>query len=143
MKTIITKISFRIVFLSLLCCSLQAYTNPAAAAEKTLIFPIPQQMALSDEEFLMDETISIIVPEQKSERDLFLARFLVRELSDKYGLALKIESGKKIPDDRKVVVMGSVENPLIKQYAIDNKLNITADDPGPKATFCMSAARRS
>ena len=63
------------------------------AAEKILIFPIPQQLELTGEEFVMDETVSIIVPEENSDEDIFLARFLVRELSDKYGIAVNIESG--------------------------------------------------
>jgi hypothetical protein len=99
-------------------------------AEKTLIFPIPQQMELSDEVFVLDESVSIIVPRDRSEKDIFLARFLIRELSDKYGIALKMESRGDIPDDRKVVLMGTVDNPLIKQYIIDRRLAITENDPG-------------
>ena len=108
--------------------------NPATvlAIEKTIIFPIPQQMEVTNEWFVLDESVSIIIPEQSSEKDLFLARYLVKELSDKYGIAVKIEPGKVIPGGRKVVVMGAATNPLIKHYCIDNKLDVTGKDPGPE-----------
>ncbi len=100
------------------------------AAGKILIFPIPQQMELTGEEFLLDESISIIVPQESSENDIFLARFLVRELSDKYGIAVKIEPAATIPGGRKVVVMGSAHNPLIKEYVRENKLELNEKSPG-------------
>lgn len=100
------------------------------AAEKTLIFPIPQQLELTGEEFVLDESVSIIVPGDRSENDIFLARFLVRELSDKYGIAVKIEPAASIPEGRKVVVMGAAGNPLIKQYLRENKLKLNEKSPG-------------
>jgi len=110
---------FRSVMVYMLIIILSTNVN---AAEKTLIFPIPQKLEVTDEIFELDETVSIIVPQKNNEEDLFLARFLVRELSDKYGIAIKIETNSHIPEGRKVVVMGSVDNPLIKQYNEDNNL---------------------
>ncbi len=106
------------------------FTSRLMAAEKALIFPIPQQIELTDDLFVLDESVSIIVPQDMNEKDIFLARFLVRELSDKYGIALQIESQSEIPEGRKVVIMGSADNPLIKQYGIDNDLDITEKNPG-------------
>src|SRR4030042_4218801 len=122
----------RIVFITSLCPMLSGYSARLLAIEKTLIFPIPQQMEVTDELVVLDESVSIVIPEQSSEKDLFLARFLVRELSDKYGIAVKIEPGKVIPKDRRVVVMGAFTNPLIKKYCIDNKLDVTVEDPAPE-----------
>ena len=115
-----------------LCFILSGYPARLLAIEKNLIFPIPQQMEVTDEWFVLDESVSIVIPEQSSEKDLFLARFLVRELSDKYGIAVKIEPRRNIPGGKKVVVMGTAINPLIKQYCIDNKLDLTGKDPGPE-----------
>jgi len=130
MNTILSKRCRRIIFLIALCSSLFGYTSMVMAADKTLIFPIPQQMELSDDVFVLDESVSIIVPQNRSEEDMFLARFLVRELSDKYGLALKIESRSDIPAGRKLVIMGAASNPLIRKYSQDNRLDITETDPG-------------
>ncbi len=105
---------------------------PVNAAGKTLIFPIPQQMELSGQVFVPDETVSIIVPVNAGEADLFLARFLVRELSDKYGIAVKIEASDIMPLDRKVVVMGTAGNILIHKYYSKEKPALTPQDPGPE-----------
>jgi hypothetical protein len=116
----------------LVCLFLTASTTKLTAIEKPLIFPIPQQMEATGEEFVLDESVSILVPEGGSDRDLFLARFLVREISDKYGVALEIESCREIPSGRKVVVMGSVENPLVDQLMKENGLHMSETDPGPE-----------
>jgi hypothetical protein len=95
-----------ILFYSLFIPSLKAGTRDP------LIFPIPQQMQVINDVFKMDETVSIILPENAGSKDISLARFLVRELSDKYGIALKIEMHAIIPENRKVVVMGTVEKSI-------------------------------
>jgi len=102
------------------------------AVERPLIFPIPQQMELTGETFSLDESVSIVVPVKACDQDLFLARFLVRELSDKYGIAVRIESGGDIPSGRKTVVMGSVDNPLVSRYLKVNGIEMGESDPGPE-----------
>jgi hypothetical protein len=122
----------RFVFLiSLIAAS---YVCPATIPDvkKILIFPVPQQMELTDESFILDESVSIVVPVKSSENDIFLARFLVKELSDKYGKAIKIESRNNIPEGRKVIIMGTANNSLIKKYSSDNNLIMTGTDPGPE-----------
>ena len=100
------------------------------AAERPLIFPFPQQIQLINDIFILDETVSIIVPRDMSENDIFLARFLVRELSDKYGIAVKIEQLSEIPNNRKIVVMGRFDNSLVNKYCNENNLEINGDNPG-------------
>ena len=90
------------------------FTNVIAG--EPLIFPIPQHIEVSNEIFILDETVSVILPQNAGKKDIFFANFLVRELSDKYGVALKIETLADIPKNRKVVVMGTINNPLIKKY---------------------------
>ena len=45
--------------------------------------------------------MSIIIPPNASKKDISLANFLVRELSDKYGVVLKIETLSDIPANKK------------------------------------------
>ena len=103
-----------------------------SAAEKTLIFPLPQQIQLTGGSFALDETISILVPQNMTGNDIFLARFLVRELSDKYGMAVRIEQLSEIPSGRRVVIMGKFDNPLVDKYCKGNNLKIDDKDPGPE-----------
>jgi len=142
MKKTASKKIHGIILTIVLSITLSCFPVRLSAARNTLIFPFPQQMELTGDEFVLDESVSIIVPQGKTDEDLFLARFLVRELSDKYGLAVKIESSGDIPEDRKVVVMGSVDNPLIKQYALDEKLDLTAEDPGPEGYLLNVSSKR-
>jgi hypothetical protein len=99
-------------------------------AQKTLIFPIPQEMEITSNPFVLDESVSIVVPAEMSKNDMFLARFLVRELSDRYGIAVRIDELSDIPSGKKVIVMGRFDNPLISKFCKNNKLSITANDPG-------------
>ena len=121
-----------IIFSSLFMCSIKAF-----AMEKTLIFPIPQQIQITGDSFVLDETMSIIVPQGMSKNDIFLARFLVRELSDKYGIAVKIELRTDIPKDKKIVVMGKFDNPLIQGYCKENKLDVTEKNPGAEGYILL------
>lgn len=112
------------------------------AQERPLIFPIPQDLQVTQETFVMDETVSVLLPQNAGEKDFFLARFLIRELSDKYGIALKIETRPDIPADRKVVVMGSVSNPLVKKYCADNRVSVTKENPGAEGYILTVSANR-
>src|SRR5882762_10546094 len=115
----------RFTLLTGICCSFLLCPIKTIAQEKVLIFPIPQQLTVINDAFVVDESVSIIVPQNATERDIALARLLVRELSNKYGIGLKIETRADIPKKGKVVVMGSFQNPLIKKYCTDNKVELT------------------
>jgi hypothetical protein len=119
----------RFIIIATIQCSLCFYSINVIAGEP-LIFPIPQQIEVSNEIFLLDETVSIILTQNAGKKDISLANFLVRELSDKYGVALKIETLADIPKNRKVVVMGTINNPLIKKYCAENKLELSTKNPG-------------
>ncbi len=125
------------VFGKAITCLVLLCSIEAGAQEKTLIFPIPQQLQIFDGTFVLDEAVSVIIPQNPNQHDLTLARLLVRELSNKYGIGLKIETRADIPKDRKVVVMGSVQNPLIKSYCTGKKLVLTQKDPGPEGYLLL------
>src|SRR5258706_1411496 len=130
MKKMQSSQRWRFTLLTCICCSFLLCHNKTIAQEKTLILPIPQQLTVSNDAFVVDESVSIIIPQNATERDISLARLLVRELSNKYGIGLKIEIRADIPKNGKVVVMGSVQNPLIKKYCTDNKVELTEKNPG-------------
>jgi len=74
------------------CSFLFGYCLMAIASERPMIFPLPQEMEVLENHFELDEKTMVLIPEEASESDLFLARFLIAELSDKYGLALNLIS---------------------------------------------------
>ena len=111
-------------------CSLCLWSMKVMGIDKPLIFPVPQHIEVTHETFILDETVLVILPEKASGKDISLANLLVRVLSDTYGLALKIETFAEIPKNRKVVVMGSLNNALIKKYCRENNQELTAKNPG-------------
>lgn len=130
MEKITFSARLRMFVLSVSVLSLFTVVNEARGQQPTLIFPLPQELSLTDNNFAMDETVSILVPTQATEQDLFLARSLVREMSNLYGVALKIESRSDIPQNRKCVIMGTFTNPLVKGYCSRNNMTVTKDNPG-------------
>ena len=103
-----------------------------AASARPLVFPLPQEMEATGDYFPLDQQAVILVPEAPSDNDLFLARFLMTELSDRYQFALPIKRASSIPAGRQAIVMGSIDNPLVRQYCRENKLKIDAETPGPE-----------
>jgi hypothetical protein len=128
-KTETKKLQMRIIFM-IVFSSLFMYPVKVFAEEKPLIFPVPQQIQITGDSYVLDESITVIVPQDMSRNDIFLARFLVRELSDRYGIAVKIESRTDIPKNRRIVAMGRFDNPLIQSYCKKNNLEVTEKDPG-------------
>lgn len=102
------------------------------AADKTLIFPLPQEMQVTENSFALDESMVIAVPQDMSKNDMFLARFLVRELSDKYSIAVSIEKMSEVPAGKKFVVMGRYDNPLVIKCLKENQQTVDAKNPGPE-----------
>jgi hypothetical protein len=119
----------------LLCGVLLTCSLTLPAIEKPLIFPIPQQLKLTQESFVVDETVSIIVPENAGEPDINLAKALVREMSDKYSVALKIKAAGEVQSTGKAIIMGTLSNPLIRKYCSENKIGLTEKKPGPEGYF--------
>jgi hypothetical protein len=121
-----TKHLFRVlaslVFLAVFC--------DANAKEPPLIFPVPQEMDTTQDYFNIDEKVQIVLPANASQKDINLTRLLIRELSVKYGLALKAKTVQSLSSHGRVVIMGTINNPLIKKYCSAHKLSVTKSSPG-------------
>ena len=123
-----TFLQLRVKFL--LCGLLLTGFQLLSAIDKPLIFPVPQELKINQEAFILDESISILIPDNASDPDISLAKMLVRELSDKYGIALKIKAVSEIPASGKAIIMGTLNNPLIRKYCSSNKMEPTEKKPG-------------
>ena len=92
------------------------------------IFPQPREFQPTGRAFVLDGSVRILVPTAAAQDDLFLARFLTAELSDRHTLAIRTEPISAIPAAGRVIVMGSVRNPLVRQYASKLAVSITAPE---------------
>ena len=102
-----------------------AVLGPVQAAPS--IFPDPREFHESSANFALDGSAAILAPEAASEHDLFLARFLTAELSDRHGVALPTQRVSSIPTMGRFILMGSMENPLVREYCA--RLGIESHTP--------------
>jgi hypothetical protein len=111
--------------------------NPLRSATTTTppssIFPEPQEVSSSGGGFILDNEVVVVVPSKASSEDLFLAGLMVHELSDRFGLHLKIEHTTGLSANRRVILMGSIENPLVRQYCADKELMASVKQHGQES----------
>ncbi len=91
------------------------YAGPSGPLD-SVIFPKPQEISSAGGNFILDNQVRIAVPPNASQHDLFLARSLANELGDRFDLHLTIERTPSIQAEARVILMGSMQNPLIRQY---------------------------
>ena len=101
---------FRLVWLAALACGL------CLGASGPLVFPAPRHIEIRAEELKLDGSVPILLAQRPSADDLFLARFLMAELSDRYGLALRAQEAASLPERGPFLLMGSISNPLVREY---------------------------
>ncbi len=99
-------------------CLLGAATL-ASAAERPPIFPEPQKMTVGSASFAVDEQVPILVPENAGAHDVGLARQLIADLNDRYGMPLRAAAVRTLPRGR-FILMGSASNPLVREYLAKN-----------------------
>ncbi|MCX6621751.1 MAG: beta-N-acetylhexosaminidase [Acidobacteria bacterium] len=101
----------------------------ALAAATPRLVPAPGQMERGEGAFVLDETVRILLPDASSQEDRFLAGLLSAELSDWHGLA----AGRgRAGSSARAIVMGSIENPLVRSHCARLGITVTASDPGPE-----------
>jgi hypothetical protein len=97
------------------------------------IFPQPQEIFSSGSNFVLDNQVRVVVPQKASKENLLLAGLLVNELSDRFELHLKIERATDLSAGRRVILMGSIENPLVRQYCTKTGLMASVEGLGPES----------
>jgi Glycosyl hydrolase family 20, domain 2/Glycosyl hydrolase family 20, catalytic domain len=116
-------------------------SSPAAPAQDStasrrgdlpLIFPHPRQIETSGTAFTLDREATIIAPANAAKADLFLAQLLTEDLSDRLDLQLRTERMDRLPEGRRVIVMGSAQNPLIRAACDQYHLELSENKPGPE-----------
>jgi hypothetical protein len=96
------------------------------------VFPIPQKVSLDPgATFQLDESCPILVPEQATKHDLFLARFLVAVVGDPFGLPLPIRQVAVPPEGRSIVV-GTTANPPVRARCEAWGVDVSPSNPGPE-----------
>ena len=109
------------------------------ATERSLIFPAPREIVQSGSDFVLNEKTVIAVPEFPSEEDLFLAQSLADDLGDRFAVHLKTERVARLDPDRRMIVIGSAANPLVRAYCGSHGLPVSLRDPGPEGYILQTS----
>src|SRR6266487_6013652 len=102
----------------------------AHAVERPLIFPEPRELRKLPSSFVVDESVAIVIPESPSAWDEALARLVVIDVGDRYHVPLRTERVAAVPAGRRVILAGSIANPLVRHYCEQRQITLTADKPG-------------
>jgi hypothetical protein len=97
---------------------------------QSLIFPEPREISASGTDFVLNEQVSIVIPSDAGEEDVRLARSLANELGDRFGLHLKTKRATALSPDERVILMGSMKNPLVRQYCTTMALIASTENLG-------------
>jgi Glycosyl hydrolase family 20, domain 2/Glycosyl hydrolase family 20, catalytic domain len=109
------------------------------ATERSLIFPTPREIVQSGSDFVLNEHAVIAIPAFPSEEDLFLAQSLADDLGDRFAVHLKTERVAKLDPDRRMIVIGSTANPLVRTYCGSHSLTVSLRDPGPEGYILQTS----
>jgi Glycosyl hydrolase family 20, domain 2/Glycosyl hydrolase family 20, catalytic domain len=105
------------------------------------IFPRPHEMIQSPGHFFLNEETTIVLPRAASENDLRLGRFLVEDLSDRYGAQPRVQHENELPKEDRFILMGAISNPLVREYCRRNLPDASATNPGPEGYFFQANDR--
>src|ERR1700690_1592433 len=96
-------------FLPLILCGVGlAFTCFATVSDHPLIFPRPQELEILDGQLPLGDQSVIALPVDATQSDLFLARFLVEELADRWGVTVAVQHVATLPTNKPVILMGSM-----------------------------------
>ncbi len=94
------------------------------AAEAAEVFPLPREMRVTGGAFSVNEDVAV-------QGDPKLVRLLVGKVADRYGLALR-PAGSEAAAKGRVIILGSIANPVVRRLAASRGLKVTPTSPGPQ-----------
>lgn len=115
-----------------LCLILAGVSLGHGADLAPAVFPLPQEMTLSDGGLVLTQPARILLPEAPTAHDVFLARELTAELSDRLGYSIRTARVPNMPAAGPVIIMGVHTNPLVRQLCTQRGLAVDAANPGPE-----------
>jgi hypothetical protein len=127
--------------LAIICTAGQIAPCLAASDDAaSWIYPTPREIAATGRAFALDDQVTIAVPSATSKEDLFLARFLTDELGDRFALHLKTERVAHLGAGKRMILIGSISNPLVKEYCAQNHIDLSAQHPGAEGYVLQVSA---
>ncbi len=113
----------------------------ASANERPAIFPIPLYVEKTGGSLRLDNETVIIIPEEKSEADNFIAGLLLTEFGDRFRIPVNILETDKLPSNRQYILIGTLDNPLVGKYCEDNLLTDRVNELGEEGYVLLVNGR--
>lgn len=95
---------------------------------RSMIFPEPQEVSASDDDFAVDTRVRLLLPPDASQEDTFLAQSLAHDVSDRFAVGLKCERAATSSGDQPMILMGTLDNPLVRQHCDQHALTVAVSD---------------
>jgi hypothetical protein len=114
----------------------------AGLDDKPLIFPVPKEVLTGEGKFNIDKNTFILIPQNPSKNDVFLAGLLSAEFSDKYELPLLVSRRPSFAQNDRFILAGDTLNPLIKRYCSQKGIRKTLRSLGPEG-YILSVTANS
>ncbi len=96
---------------------------PDPEDKRPLIFPFPLDIQVYEGNFIIDSNTFILIPQEPSGQDRFLAGLISNEFADKYELPVLISSKPSLSGKERFILIGDITNPLIKSYCDKKRLS--------------------
>lgn len=129
----------------LTCLALLGITSHAVAGGSQFtpppIYPIPQEAEYQDGSFKLAADTVVLLPPRATENDRFLAGLIRAEMAEAYDVTLPVEEASDLSGRRNFVLIGSASNPLVRDYAAQQKVPVTAANPGPEGYYLRVDSR--
>lgn len=114
-------------------------TERADVSIASSIFPRPREINRSGDDFTLGPDVRVLIPLDASEQDRFLASSLVHEISDRHGIYLKIEHADHAVLPRRAIVLGTLQNDLVRALCARQHLNSSASTLGSEGYLLHSS----
>jgi hypothetical protein len=102
------------------------------ACSGAAIFPEPKELVSTGAGFDLGEGVVIALPSQPSDLDVQLATLLANEFADRFDFYPARERMPSWPPSKRVIVMGAMSNPLVRDYCAKNGIDVSGTSPGPE-----------
>lgn len=129
----------------LACLALLGITSHAVAAGTPFtpppIYPIPQEAEYQDGSFKLAADTVVLLPARATEHDRFLAGLIRAEMAEAYDLTLPVEEASDLSGKKNFLLIGSASNPLVRDYATQQKVPVSAANPGHEGYYLRVDSR--
>jgi len=108
------------------------------AQGKNNIFPIPQYAKNINGNLVLGSKVSILLPVKKSENDDFIGSLIQTEIVNNYRIVANFIKTNELPVNKKYILIGTLNNPLIHQYCEQNSLTEKVKELGSEGYILTS-----